>query len=439
MALADIPTHGQPRRLDSWKEVAEYLGRDVRTATRWEAQGMPVHRVPGGKGTSVFAFSYEIDAWLAGNHPEPAGPALEEARTSPVQAPPAIPARRPTPVTALAGAIAVALTIAAIALGVGPQAGDAPLHVTATETDVSIATGSGPATVIHRFGPGRGVLIPAAPARLADLNADGEAEVLVGVSFYEDRAVRAIRHGELLNLSAAGAVRWRFGFDDAIRFRDETISGPWAVANWQEGPAASPAKVAVAAHDYIWWGSIVAILDHHGRRLSAFVNPGWIESLLWLDKDRLGIAGFSNARNEAMVALLNANDAGGQAPGSEGTPFHCTTCPAGAPLFYATVPRSELNQLTGARFNRASVELLGERVTVTSVEIENTTATAMYEFDRAFRLLRARYSEAYWDMHRRLELEGRLTHPRESCPERDGPPAIHVWAGTDWKRIAPPR
>jgi hypothetical protein len=57
MALADIPTVGQGRRLDSWKEIAAYLERDVRTATRWEALGMPLHRIPGGKGTSVFALT----------------------------------------------------------------------------------------------------------------------------------------------------------------------------------------------------------------------------------------------------------------------------------------------------------------------------------------------------------------------------------------------
>lgn len=55
----------QRKRLDSWKTIAEYLGRNVRTATRWaEQRELPVHRVPGGKRQSVFAYSDEIDAWL---------------------------------------------------------------------------------------------------------------------------------------------------------------------------------------------------------------------------------------------------------------------------------------------------------------------------------------------------------------------------------------
>jgi eukaryotic-like serine/threonine-protein kinase len=52
-------------RLDSWKEIAEYLGRDLRTVQRWEDEkGLPVHRVPGGKRQAVFAYRTEIEAWL---------------------------------------------------------------------------------------------------------------------------------------------------------------------------------------------------------------------------------------------------------------------------------------------------------------------------------------------------------------------------------------
>lgn len=52
------------RRLDSWKEIAAHLGRNERTAIRWEKKGLPVHRVPGGQRQAVFAYTEEIDAWL---------------------------------------------------------------------------------------------------------------------------------------------------------------------------------------------------------------------------------------------------------------------------------------------------------------------------------------------------------------------------------------
>jgi hypothetical protein len=51
-------------RLDSWKEIATYLGRDLRTVRRWEEKGLPVHRVPGGERRAVFAYRAEINSWL---------------------------------------------------------------------------------------------------------------------------------------------------------------------------------------------------------------------------------------------------------------------------------------------------------------------------------------------------------------------------------------
>ena len=54
----------RPSRLDSWKEIAEFLGRDVRTAIRWEKErGLPVHRIPGGKRPGVYAVVDELAAW----------------------------------------------------------------------------------------------------------------------------------------------------------------------------------------------------------------------------------------------------------------------------------------------------------------------------------------------------------------------------------------
>src|SRR6267142_1788703 len=51
-------------RLDSWKEIANHLGREVRTVQLWEKlEGLPVHRHFHKRLGSVFAFRSEVDAW----------------------------------------------------------------------------------------------------------------------------------------------------------------------------------------------------------------------------------------------------------------------------------------------------------------------------------------------------------------------------------------
>jgi TolB-like protein/tetratricopeptide (TPR) repeat protein len=53
-----------PDRLESWKEIAAYLRRSVRTVRRWEAQeGLPVHRLMHQSQASVYALRSEIDEW----------------------------------------------------------------------------------------------------------------------------------------------------------------------------------------------------------------------------------------------------------------------------------------------------------------------------------------------------------------------------------------
>jgi len=62
-----IPASEKPSagRLNSWKEIAAYLNRDVTSAQRWEKrEAMPVHRHVHDKRGSVYALIAELDAWL---------------------------------------------------------------------------------------------------------------------------------------------------------------------------------------------------------------------------------------------------------------------------------------------------------------------------------------------------------------------------------------
>ena len=62
--MAATAPAGPEDRLDSWKEIAAYLKRGVRTVQRWErSSALPVHRLELDRPGSVFAFKPELDAW----------------------------------------------------------------------------------------------------------------------------------------------------------------------------------------------------------------------------------------------------------------------------------------------------------------------------------------------------------------------------------------
>src|SRR5690348_17830480 len=76
-------------RLDSWKEIAAYLNRDVTTVQRWEKrEGMPVHRHLHDKLGSVYASRVELDAWTRSRKPQGVP---ENGQDAPVLNPAAVP------------------------------------------------------------------------------------------------------------------------------------------------------------------------------------------------------------------------------------------------------------------------------------------------------------------------------------------------------------
>ena len=95
-------------RLSTWAEIADYIGRDERTARRYEAErGLPVRRLPGSRST-VYALTRDLDAWRTGERPAP-----EAAVPTRVAAPQVGAARRARPVIIVLTGVALAAAAAA--------------------------------------------------------------------------------------------------------------------------------------------------------------------------------------------------------------------------------------------------------------------------------------------------------------------------------------
>jgi len=76
-----VPVPGSDEdRLESWKEIAAYLGREVRTVQGWEKnEGLPVHRHQHARQGSIYAFRSELDLWRQQRRGAPDPPRAEDA------------------------------------------------------------------------------------------------------------------------------------------------------------------------------------------------------------------------------------------------------------------------------------------------------------------------------------------------------------------------
>ncbi len=113
LSVSSSPAGPPDDRLDSWKDIAAYLKRDVTTVQRWEKrEGMPVHRHLHDKMGSVSALRSELDEWVRsrrGTGAEAAGQDAAAPQGVPAAAAPVAAHRKRWIPAVLAAACAAAL------------------------------------------------------------------------------------------------------------------------------------------------------------------------------------------------------------------------------------------------------------------------------------------------------------------------------------------
>jgi len=412
---------GGGERLDSWKAIAAYLGKDAGTVRRWErTRGLPIHRVPGGKGTSVYAFAGEIDAWLK-------APGQESVEEEPLQ---------PLAVNQKWIWVGAAVVLATMSIGVARWFTAAPnidprnIKVHFTGQSVAAVDREGRELWVHQLAEGW---------RHVQTEVSYSSKVAEGrharVYFITSHRVKGddgpVEGGEFTALDAGGSPQFTFRFFDNVRFGGKPFGQPWAITAFSALDGDPAPLLAVAAHHWLWAPSLLAILDSNGNRLGTYANYGWIEQLNWLSADRLLFGGFSHSKDGGLVGLLDPRQLDGQSPEDLSSPNYCDSCGKNLPLKLVVMPRTEVNIQTQSRFNRAIIQRTGDRLIVRTIEVPAAegqgAADAIYEFTTSLDFISASFSQYYWQIHERLYAEKKIDHDREHCPFRNGPQNIQLW------------
>ena len=254
-----MPPHAE--RLDSWKAIAEYLHRDQRTVRRWEkTMGLPVRRVPGVRGSSVFAYVEEIETWL-----QRAGPEAESIADAPRQPALVTVARlRPRGRWMMAAAAAVVMAIGFMMWWRLPSHASAtPLRFQVTPTGVVATDSYNRERWRYTFPVDEQAYLPEGLPWAAPRDGAG---VFVLVSNRQRRINRSSLGGVLLSLGADGRLRRQIVLDDRIGFGEHgeaRYGPPWNCLNFRMDDRAGAPRLAVAAHHEVWWPGL-AVSDLHG-------------------------------------------------------------------------------------------------------------------------------------------------------------------------------
>jgi len=449
--------------LDSWKEIAEYLGRDVRTAIRWEHErGLPVHRMPGGRRGGVFAYAEEIDRWRRGQPSDDTGSDLaSRAPAGPDSPPPgagvdAAPgraaqggrARRSQLVFVAMALVAVPVVAGLLALmPVGRPAqrsiGSARLgRLDFGPREVTAWTDAGEVAWRHEF-PG-GLLPVPSDARskfaITDVDGDAEQEIVATVTLRIDSDNT---QEELVCFSRRGDMKWRTRLEDRVTFRAGTFGPPWTAGYVAVYRLAGKTRIAWGQGHHTWWPGILTAYDGTGHRLSTFVNAGQIRALSTLDGPGgplLLAGGINNAYRSACLAVLDGASVVGRSPVPAGSPYECTTCSQEMPVRYFLFPPSEILVASNFPYNHTrALRAVGDEVEVFTRESlpDAPLAELIFRFSKDFVLLDARAADS-WAAHEALRRAGKLDHSVADCPMYRLPPPVREWTpARGWRDLRP--
>ena len=332
------------QRLDSWKQISRYLGRNVRTLRRWEKKGvdMPIHRVPGGR--SVFAYTGDLDAWLVEGETSEAPE--NDGRHSPVS--------WPWVRLGLGFGLIAIVMVASVAI---PWGGLPVPEISRLETSNDHILGydlRGRVAWTFEHPEGRSFQPAGQFQQVARVGAEGEKLFLLAANtIAEGRTPRML--AELMAFGSSGQRRWNAVRTDSYRFGRETFSGPWVPGALGVHATSEGTRFAWVVHHVTWWPAALFLLDDQGSIEGPFVNSGWITvTTIVADPagDRLLAGGVSNSQSGAMLVVLDVADIRGSSPEQPGSEFECADCPSGEPLRYLVFPPTDVNRASGLPYNR---------------------------------------------------------------------------------------
>src|ERR1700683_2986119 len=451
--------NGNGARLDSWKDIASYLRRDVRTAIRWERdKGWPVRRVPGGQRKAVFAFTSELDAWLTHEESEPQGlrpgsnGSLNDTRglglaqtpeaVLSTSAPVTVPVRLRWPYyVALLAALIIATVVITFRSRARAGTPNLPVRINFTMNSLQALDGDGrmlwsyllPGTV----DPGEQIEGRQLEdgVRIADFYGDGDREVLAMLTMRGGPNATHPDRSEVFMFSSRGILLWCYIPQARLRFSTHDLKDSWRLLDVFVSDHQGKKQIWVVAAHSVWGHSFIVSLDPEtGKETLRYVNSGSTVTLNELATPHgnfLLAGGFNNEYDSGSLAVLDESKGFAASPQTPGTSHKCLNCPKGDPDYYFVFPRSEVNELMQFYEDRiykmkVSDDEIELRKEETAWAVGAQTLYAL-KSDSVIHPVSVQFDTAYDLLHNKLEREGKLNHNFTQCPERLHPRPVKMW------------
>ena len=406
----DVSPNGKKENiLTSWKEIAAYLDRDVRTCVRWEKRyGLPIHRLERDSKAKVFAYKDQIDEWLV-KRLDGEGP--RRGRTGPLRL-----LFQPLPLVFVLGVLAAAYFL------LSRPTVPADFHIRGSELvivdgrdrelwrfNTRLAELKTESDYREHFQEKRlgGNYVPIWPRILIrDIDGDAQPEVLFSTQtrFDNEEAV-------LICFDRRGGEKWRFKAGGKLVLGAREIRQEFRIFGFDvddyDGDGAL--EILVLSFHHLDWPCQAALLSPSGKLEGEYWNAGYLMDGSAGDVDGDGqkellLSGVNNEYRRGCVAVFKPGQLRGSSPQNDEA-FRFAGLEEGGQSAYILFPNSEIH---------AAMQVVGDPVNHFVIHDGNgltavTTETQIfYDLDRLLVCRDITLSNYLQNLCEKLSLQGKL-------------------------------
>lgn len=420
--------------LTSWKEIAAYLDRDVRTCVRWEQRyGLPVHRLDRDSKGKVFAYRDQIDAWLASRAADGAARTNGAAKRS----------RLPWIIAGLLALLGLATVVVLVVLHgssvpsrfdiVGPrfialnEKGRELWPFDTRRADLESRDSYGNHFQKKSLGPAYDAVWPW--VMFKDLDGDGRVETLFSVQTRSEDG-----EGDLVCFDDRGVERWRFGAGrelalEAGSFRREYRVFGFDVDDYDDDGALEVLVVSFHKPD---WPCQVALLDARGRLEGEYWNAGYLMEARRGDVDGDGakdlvFGGVNNEYARGCIVVFEGGRLSGGSP-QDSPAYRWGDIGPGSEAAYILFPKTDVHAAIRKVGDPVNYFWVHEGDGLTAVTVE---AQVFYDLDKTLALRNVGLGNDFKTLHERFRLEGKVSSvPDEAYRKALGESILYRTNGT---------
>ena len=399
--------------LSSWKEIASYLDRDVRTCRRWEKKhGLPVHRMDGTSKSSIFAYQDELDKWLKKRLNEKYTPKdiftfrLKWHKIYYFLLP-----------IILIGVLATYFFLVRISTSAYPK------DFKIVNSSLIILNEKG--KELWRYDTGIEYLYeekyykehfqfkrrtdggpPSKPPLLIikDINYDGHAEVLFGTQTQDQYG-----GGELFCFDHKGSILWKFETGREMKFGPKIYSHDYSFQGFDVCDLDGDGKLEtiIISNNTYFFPTQLVVLNSEGEILGEYWNSGRFSDYAFVDlnedgKKEMVAIGLNNEFGKGCLVVFDPTEIKGGSPQSGY--YKCKELEPGSEKYYILFPRTDVDIDKYPVESGITIDVLKNH----RLSVLTSISRILYELNYKLELQDVRFSHKFEQMHKEARLKGEI-------------------------------